>query len=146
VHKPAGWIRIVIIVAVFAIVGYGLGRVTEPATPPADVAGMDLVAEYDAAVAQGRPVYVLIHSETCASCVEMAATAEEVLPEYDGEVEFIDALNGLQGSEELAGRFEANYIPTSVFVDANGEVADFVIGPIEAPDLREELDALAATK
>ena len=140
------WTRIIIIVAVVAVMGYGLGRVTEPPPPPADVASMDLTADFDAAMAAGQPAYILIHSATCVSCVEMEATANEVLPEYDGEVEFIDALNGVPGAEALAQRFEANFIPTSVFVDANGEVADFVVGPIEAPELRAKLDALVATQ
>ncbi len=67
------------------------------------------------------------------------------MPEYAGRVAFVDAITTEAAAQPVIDRYAAQYIPTSVFVGADGEVADTVIGPLNEAQLRDRLDTLVAT-
>jgi len=58
-------------------------------------------------------------------------------------VAFVDAVTTDPSAQPVIDRYPTQYIPTSVFVGADGTVADTVIGPLSEADLRTRLDALA---
>jgi len=67
------------------------------------------------------------------------------MPEYEGQVVFVDAVTTDAAADAVLDRYPTQYIPTSVFVGADGEVAETLIGPLTEAELRARLDALAAS-
>lgn len=65
------------------------------------------------------------------------------MPEYAGRVAFVDAVTTEPSAKPVIDRYHTQYIPTSVFVDADGTVTGTVIGPLSETELRTWLDALA---
>lgn len=140
------------IVAVFALALFAKSFASAPGSSPAKEAGAgrlsmvrdDPVAAYDSALEAGKPVYVLFHSLTCQPCVEISATADEVVPEYADRLTFVNAITDDAGGQALASRFSFQYIPTSFFVNAEGDVVDSYTGVLGADEMRTRLDALVA--
>lgn len=54
----------------------------------------------------------------------------------------MDALTTDPRAEGVLERYPSQYIPTSVFVGADGEVVETYIGPLSAGELRGRLDGL----
>jgi len=110
----------------------------------ADAAAYDAVAAYDAALDEGLPIYILFHSLTCQSCVEIDAVAKAVVPEYEGRVSFVDALTDETSGAELASSFSFQFIPTSYFLLSDGTVQATYTGVLDAEAMRAQLDSLLA--
>jgi hypothetical protein len=66
------------------------------------------------------------------------------MPEYEGRVAFVDAVTTEAAAAPVLERFPTQYIPTSVFVGADGEIVETVVGPLTEAELRGYLGALAA--
>lgn len=66
------------------------------------------------------------------------------MPEYEGSVAFVDAVLTDDRAKPVLLRYPITSIPTSIFVDSNGEVTETYIGPLSAAELRTRLDALLA--
>ena len=66
------------------------------------------------------------------------------MPEYEGRVVFVDAVTTEPSAQAVIDRYPTQYIPTSVFIGADGGVADTVVGPLSEADLHARLDALIA--
>jgi thiol-disulfide isomerase/thioredoxin len=139
---------VVAILVLFAVL-LGVKLAAAPETRTGDLARPsmaqgDAVAEYDAALAAGKPVYVLFHSLTCVPCVEISEVVDVVVPEYSDTVTFVNAITDDPSGQELAARFSFEYIPTSFFVLPDGTVADSFTGVLSAEEMRARLDALVA--
>ena len=106
----------------------------------------DAVADYEAALATGKPVYVLFHSLSCEPCVEISRVADALMPEYDGQVVFVNAITDDPAGQQLAGQFSFQYIPTSFFLSSDGAVVDTFTGAMSADEMRARLDALLAAE
>ena len=104
----------------------------------------DAVADYDAALASGKPVYVLFHSLSCQPCVEISAVADQVIPEYEGEVVFVNAITDDPAGSQLAAKFSFQYIPTSFFLAPDGQVLAEYTGAMDGAMMRGYLDELVA--
>lgn len=103
----------------------------------------DAVADYDAAVTSGKPIYVLFHSLTCEPCVEISEVADQVMPRYEGDVVFVNAITDDPAGQQLAAEFQFQYIPTSFFLSPGGaEVTDSFTGAMDEAQMRTYLDAL----
>lgn len=111
---------------------------------PAFTAPNDALADYEAAVSSGKPSYVLFHSNACPSCEDITTVANDVLPTYDGDVAFVDAITDDARARELSSKFSFQYIPTSFFLGADGEIVDSHTGSLTEEELRERLDSLVA--
>lgn len=120
------------------------GQSTGGFTQPTFTAPNDAVADYVAAVSSGRPAYILFHSNSCPSCEDITTVANEVLPAYEGDVAFVDAITDDARARELASKFSFQYIPTSFFINPDGEVVDSHTGSLTEDELRERLDRLVA--
>lgn len=103
----------------------------------------DAVADYEAALTTGKPIYVLFHSLTCQPCVDISAVADEVLPGYEGKVVFVNAISDDPSGQQLASKFSFQYIPTSFFLAPDGTVVDSFTGAMDAVAMRGYLDKLA---
>ncbi len=152
---------VVVIVAVFAaIVAMKLmpaagdteqsAQTAQGATAP--VAGKlseshaDATAAYAAAQANGKPTYVLFHSLTCQSCVEISAVVDRVLPGYADKVVFVNAISDDPGSQQLLSKFKFQYIPTSFFIDGKGKVVSSFTGVLNDAEMKARLDKLLAAQ
>ncbi|MHB9002961.1 MAG: thioredoxin family protein [Coriobacteriia bacterium] len=102
----------------------------------------DAVADYEAAIATGKPVYVLFHSLTCQPCVEISAIVDRVMPSYGDGIVFVNAISDDPSGAELSSRFQFQYIPTSFFLQPGGAVADSFTGSMSEEKLRGYLDTL----
>lgn len=73
----------------------------------------------------------------------MAPVVDRLAAEYAGDVE-IRKMNVEtdDGAASLASRLRVEYVPTFVFVQADGTVAATIVGETTEADLREALDAL----
>jgi len=73
----------------------------------------------------------------------MAPVVDRLTDEYQGVVE-IRAMN-VEDDEEaarLASEFRVQYVPTFVFVDADGATVETLVGEVGEDDLRGALDAI----
>ena len=114
-----------------------------PATTSITSVHNDAIADYEAALASGKPIYVLFHSMTCEPCAEISEVADEVLPDYEGEVVFVNVITDDPSGQQLAAKFSFQYIPTSFFLAPGGEsVVDSFTGAMGAAEMRAYLDAL----
>jgi thioredoxin-like negative regulator of GroEL len=141
---------VLVIVAVFAgvLVAKSLTPEAEPAGSPGAVPDSvtsvrnDAMADYEAALQTGKPVYVMFHSLTCQPCVEISAVADEVMPGYAEEVVFVNAITDDSSARELASRFAFQYIPTSFFLAPDGTVVDTHTGTLSEAEMQAFLDRL----
>jgi len=104
----------------------------------------DAVADYQAALKTGKPIYLLFHSLTCDPCVEISAVADKVMPEYEGRVVFVNAISDDPSGQQLASKFQFQYIPTSFFITPDGKVSDSFTGAMPDVDMKARLDKLIA--
>ena len=104
----------------------------------------DARVAYEAALATGKPVYLLFHSLTCVPCVEISAVVDKVIPGYEGRVVFVNAVTDDASAQELAAKFKFQYIPTSFFITADGAVSDSFTGVLSDLEMKARLDALIA--
>lgn len=102
----------------------------------------DAVADYEAALKTGKPIYLLFHSLTCDPCVEISAVVDKVMPGYEGKVVFVNAISDDPSAQQLASKFQFQYIPTSFFITPDGKVADSFTGAMPDTDMKARLDKL----
>ena len=57
---------------------------------------------------------------------------------------FVNAISDDASAQQLASKFQFQYIPTSFFVKADGKVADSFTGSMSEADMRTRLDKLVA--
>lgn len=127
---------------------------TDAAAPPGGQTGTtitsvrnDAVGDYEAAAASGKPIYVLFHSFTCVPCVEISEVADAVIPEYEGEIVFVNAITDDPSGQQLSSGFSFQYIPTSFFMAPGGEsVVDSYTGAMDEAQMRAYLDDLIAAQ
>ncbi len=113
-------------------------------TDPEAAAGPDPFEVYEEARADRTPIYILFHSGGCPPCVEAEERATRILPDYEGEIVYVSAHTVDPRTRELFDLFSFRSVPTMFFVDADGEVVDQNIGPLDDDELRDRLDDLAS--
>jgi len=157
---PGRSLRVAIVVAVVFVFGVLVGwkalAGSQAAGPPAAESGVaastatsvrnDALADYEAALQSGRPIFVLFHSLTCQPCIEISEVADAVVPDYQGQLTFVNAITDDASAQELAGRFSFQYIPTSFFLTPDGAVADSHTGTMGEAEMRARLDVLLDTR
>lgn len=94
---------------------------------------------YEAFLAQGKPMVVDFSAEWCGPCRAMAPVIEDFAKKYDGKV-IIGSCN-VDENEELTAKFGVRNIPAIFFVK-NGEVVDKTIGAVPASTVEEKILAL----
>lgn len=142
--------QIVLIVGVMVVFAFIIG--SKMLGPDSGIGGVgdapsqsraDAVAAFEQARASGRPVFLLFHSLTCDPCVEISANVDDVIPGYQGKVEFVNAITEDASGQQLAAGFNFQYIPTSFFFDSKGALIDSYTGVLSVDELRARLDRMA---
>ncbi|MDP2299983.1 MAG: hypothetical protein Q8M55_04645, partial [Actinomycetota bacterium] len=76
-------------------------------------------------------------------CVEISEVADAVVPEYEDQVRFVNAITDDPSGRELSAQFSFQYIPTSFFLSPGAEeVIDGFTGAMDEAQMRDHLDAL----
>ncbi|MCD7721124.1 MAG: thioredoxin [Prevotellaceae bacterium] len=81
---------------------------------------------YERLLQNGKPIVIDFWAEWCGPCRRMAPIVEQLADEYK-EQAFIGKCN-VEESEELATKFMVTSIPTLVFIDSKGQMADRIVG------------------
>ena len=90
------------------------------------------------------PVLLNFHSTQCIPCIEIEKVIKEVEPEYTGRVTFI-IVDVYDDSEyDLCSQYGIQTIPTTVFLDAQGQITEGYVGVIDAASMRQMLDRLVS--
>ena len=73
----------------------------------------------------------------------MAPVVDRLTEEYRGTVE-VRALNVEKDEQaaDLASQFRVQYVPTFVFLNADGTTADVLVGEVSEDALREAISAM----
>ena len=111
----------------------------------------------------GEPIVLNFWTSWCAACRRAMPAFEGVYGEMGGEVRFmmVNMPDGWQETVEIAtryiegngysfpvyfdvdgearGAFGVRAVPTTVFIDRNGEISDTVMGVMSEEDLREQI-------
>ncbi len=95
------------------------------------------------AIPEGRPVWVLAHSDWCAQCQEMSKIASKVAPQFAGKVAFVELKVDDPEQQDLVKDLKISVIPTSVFLNANAAEIDRVLGVIPEAQLKAKLRSLS---
>ncbi|MGV8082839.1 MAG: thioredoxin family protein [Coriobacteriia bacterium] len=104
----------------------------------------DFAADYQAALASGKPVFVYFHTETCPSCKAFSPIIEKVMPDFEGKVVFVNAfVDESRAASDLATEHEFQYVPTSLFLKPGGEEDSSFVGPMTENELRRKLSTLS---
>jgi thioredoxin-like negative regulator of GroEL len=94
------------------------------------------------AKAASTPVLLNFHSTKCVPCIEIEKVIKEVEPEYAGRVACI-IVDVYDASEQnLCSQYGIQTIPTTVFLDANGQAVKGYTGVIDADSMRGILNGL----
>jgi thiol-disulfide isomerase/thioredoxin len=74
----------------------------------------------------------------------MKPVVDGLKAEYAGRIEFrrLDTTSGNAETDRLANLFQVQYVPTFVFVNADGTTSDLIVGGTTADVLRAKLNAL----
>jgi len=73
----------------------------------------------------------------------MAPIVDGLKDEYEGQVEFrLYDVDKDQEGAALMSQYGAQYVPTFVFVNSDGSVAEQVVGETSVDAMRAKLDAL----
>jgi thioredoxin-like negative regulator of GroEL len=113
----------------------------DPSSTTTDSASEKALAEAKAA---SLPVLLNFHSTKCIPCIEIEKVIKEVEPEYTGRVAFIIVDVYDANEQNLCNQYRIEVIPTTFFLDANGQVIEGYEGVIDAVSMRDILDGLVS--
>ena len=94
---------------------------------------------YDALLAQGKPMVVDFSAEWCGPCRKMAPIIEQLALKYDGKA-IIGTCN-VDENEDLALKFGVRSIPAIFFVK-DGRAVDKIVGAAPVNTVEEKIQAL----
>ena len=94
---------------------------------------------YDAFVAQGKPMVVDFSAEWCGPCRKLDPVIEEFARQYDGKV-IIGSCN-VDENDDLTAKFGIRNIP-AIFFLKDGQVVDKVVGAVTPAVVEEKIQAL----
>lgn len=90
-----------------------------------------------------KPVWLLFRSTTCAPCVALQKTMDELQPEFEGKVQFIAIDVNAPANRTMLGEYKIMYIPTTYLFDRNQEEWAQFTGARSTEEMREMLTQLA---
>lgn len=90
--------------------------------------------------ASGKPLVVDFWATWCGPCKRLAPIIEELASEYEGRVNIGKC--DVEEDDELAAQFQVSSIPTIVFINAQGEMVQRLVGLQAKPALVQQIEAL----
>lgn len=140
----------VLIVLVAAVSALFAAKGVKTESVPADYSSNTPVSQtaslIEEAKQKGQPAWLLFHSTTCQSCIEMEAVYNALKPEFEGEIAFINIDVNDPAEQELCAQYKIQYIPTTYFLNLKGEKTFNYVGVIQQDDMRAKLKALTEGK
>lgn len=94
---------------------------------------------FEALLAEGKPLVVDFWATWCGPCKKIAPDVEALAEEYKDQVNIGKC--DVDDNDDLTGRFGVRNIPTVLFIK-NGEVVDKQVGAATKAQLEEKLKAL----
>ena len=88
------------------------------------------------------PAWLLFHSQTCASCVEMEKIYQTLKPEYEGKIAFVNIDVNAPREASLLEQYKIQYIPTTYLQDGKGKIISPFVGVIPIEEMRSKLNTL----
>lgn len=98
--------------------------------------------QLDRFLAEGRPILVFFHSNTCAKCIQMTGIVAQVYPDFADRVALVDVNVYDESNQSLLGQAGIRVIPTVIFIDREQHRQGYA-GVMPAEALREQLTNLA---
>lgn len=112
---------------------------TTPSTQGGASASEAAIAQ---AKAEGKPVLVKFGSGTCIPCKEIEKNIDQIRPEYDGKVAIVIVDVYDQSENNLVAKYGIETIPTTYFLDKDGNTTHTKTGVMTPDELRQQLNAL----
>ena len=97
------------------------------------------------AKAEGKPALLCFHSLKCAPCIQIEENLKQVMPEYQGKVEFVVVDVYDPAEYNLCMEYGIETIPTTVFLKKDGQVLNGFVGVLTPDQLREQLNVLLSS-
>ncbi|KUG03366.1 putative thioredoxin domain protein [hydrocarbon metagenome] len=96
--------------------------------------------EIETALENGDSIWILFRSTTCVPCVEMQKIFDQLKPEYEGKVKFIEVDVNDRANINLLQEYKLQYIPTTFIMDGQGNISYHNVGVVPLDELTAELD------
>ena len=103
-------------------------------------------AALEAALADHKPVWLLIHSTMCIPCIEMEKVSARLKPAFKGRIEFVNVIVDDPNAADVLKEYKIELIPTSYFIDGSGKVVEKRVGAIPIAEMRKKLAKLAVKR
>ena len=94
---------------------------------------------YEALVAESKPMVIDFWAEWCGPCRTIAPIVEELAEEYADRVNIGKC--DVDNSDDVVALYRVRNIPTLVFIK-DGQVVDKHVGALSKNDLQAKIDAL----
>lgn len=142
--KPHVYRFIVLIALIIVIIGIG-GYKTYTARQSSGQTSAKVSAAVQIAQAKqkSQPAWLLFHSKTCASCIEMQKVFDQLEPEFRDKVYFINIDVDDPSEAKILQEYDIQYIPTTYFLDKQGNRVFNYVGVVSVDDMRKGLGILA---
>lgn len=96
--------------------------------------------QFQALLQSGKPTLVDFWATWCGPCKRIAPIIEELGTEYEGRANVVKV--DVEEVDEVAVDFQVTSIPTLVFLDKEGKLAQRLVGVQTKAKLQEELNKL----
>ncbi len=94
------------------------------------------------AKAEGKPVLLKFGSGRCLPCIEMDRNINSIRPDYEGNAAIIIVDLNDRREYDFAMKYNVETIPTTIFFNRDGTVADSYVGVMTPDELRNRLNSL----
>lgn len=97
-----------------------------------------------AQAAQNMPQVIKFSSKMCKDCIEMGKMFEEVMPDYDSYIKFIniDAQNTNKQTQNMIRKYKVNVVPTVIYINKEGKEVRKTEGIVTENNLRLYLNEI----
>jgi len=112
--------------------------------PKAALANETAEERYERFIQVGEPIFMFFRSDSCEACIEMKKIVDQIFPEFEGKIAFIDVDAYNPQNNSLMKRAHIQAIPTLVFIDKTGQ-ASYAVGVMEAEQFQNQLQSLLET-